>query len=68
MTKSKIFTARRAASTAMAFAMAGLLGACALQPGRPYDFSQVNGGYQNGYAQSQSTTYGASNEPTYFPR
>ncbi len=67
MRNQSIFSARRAASVAAAFAMAALLGACALQPGRPYDFSQVNGGFRNSYAQTQNPTFG-SNQPTYYPR
>jgi hypothetical protein len=67
MTKTGL-SAKRATSMALAFVMAGLLSACALEPGRPYDLSQVNGGIKAGEAQTRHAGYSLNDEPTYYPR
>jgi hypothetical protein len=51
---------RRVAAVFAALVTAGLLAGCALQPGRPYDFSQVRPDHPASWAQLHDTYRGAA--------
>jgi len=56
-------TPRRVAGALAMLLTAGLLGACALQPGPAYNLSQFQRG-DSGF----NTAHAGTGEPTYYPR